>query len=252
MLVTQHAGQGWYEFVPGVHSQEQRAFTFQEWPVAGRAEQVVQPQAKAPASGDPCSIGDAEPTGQRDYHAHSNLSESALSAVLHKKMLLLQEQGVSKAWLNRYLDGWYKAALAKEPERHAAQKSRELATHMGSFGTFLKFVRTRDDVRQGEVALAMPENHRLSGRRMYGAIERNEAFPLFEELALLCTGLYQAGVEITAEERAAYLLVARKRIEERQRGERITPKQWEGLARELESIHDATRFRKLGGAAWTM
>src|SRR5947199_2662937 len=169
------------------------------------------------------------------------LSERDLLVILQRNMHQWQQQGVPSEWQVEYIRAWNSAALSEEPKREATRSARDIAARVGSFGAFLKFLRERADLKQWEVADQMPENHRIT-LACYGAIERGtRLYPHFEDLAVLYKALVSTGVEISSEERAAYILLAQCCIQTKSRQrERITPTQWEALSIGLAAFDDST------------
>ena len=168
------------------------------------------------------------------------LSERDLFVILQRNMQQWQQQNVPPEWQLEYIRAWNNAALSEEPKREATRSARDIAARMGSFGALLRFLRERADLKQWQIVDQLPENHRFT-QISYGYLERGRLYPPFEELATLYKALLSAGVEISPQERAAYILLACQSNEVKKRKrQRITPAQWEALSNELAAFDDST------------
>src|SRR6266436_2482598 len=98
------------------------------------------------------------------------------------------------------------SALAETLTPHA------IAALMHTFGTLISFLRQRSHVLQYEVVAALALFHCQFDRCTYARIERGRRAPRFDQLAALYKALVRSGVEIRSAERAAYLVLARKKI----------------------------------------
>src|SRR6266567_2238468 len=115
-----------------------------------------------------------------------------------------------------------------------------------SFGSLLATVRDNARLTQEYVAAQLllyfkEEKVPLLDERMYGNMERDRRCPAFKELEPLYLALTKGcAICFSPEERELYVILARKRIEQKQRRrERISEAQWQELAEKLAQLdHD--------------
>lgn len=209
---------------------------------------IVSTKAKLPG-GQPTSQEQAGADGQSAYqlaqleytkhYQGKDLSDHQLLLALDRKLKRWQQEHVPHAWQVQYINGWHEAVLADHERRETIRQAREISAHTQTFGTLCKFLRERSHVTQAEVADEFPANCDLN-RRIYGKIELRTRAPRFRDLATLYKSLVRAGVEIHADERAAYLLLARQQIEGKTRyRDQVTPRAWEALTCELAKFDDS-------------
>src|SRR5213078_4599103 len=134
--------------------------------------------------------------------------------LLHRKMQQWRREGMPSEWQVEDICGWQAAIAASASCESAKSHVCDIVETFESIGDLLRFLRERSHVSRQEVvseceACGCPLN--LS---KYGKIERSEKrYPHFNELASLYKALIRAGVQIHPGERAAYLLLARKGME---------------------------------------
>jgi transcriptional regulator with XRE-family HTH domain len=112
-----------------------------------------------------------------------------------------------------------------------------LATLMQHFGTLLQFLRLRSRVSQCDVAAFLALYGDQIDKYQYVDIEIGRRAPRFCRLAALYKALVRSGVEIRSEERDAYLLLARKKIESKvTHYEHVAAERWQCLSAELAAF----------------
>jgi transcriptional regulator with XRE-family HTH domain len=122
-----------------------------------------------------------------------------------------------------------------------------LATLMQHFGTLLQFLRLRSHVSQCEVAPFLALSSDQINKHQYVQIEIGRQAPRFCHLAALYKALVRSGVEIRSEEREAYLLLARKKIESKvTHHEYVSAERWHHLLFELAAF-DAGELETTSG-----
>jgi hypothetical protein len=121
------------------------------------------------------------------------------------------------------------------PETLSAQA---IAALMRDFGTFIQFLRQRSHVFQTDVRATLAQILAdLASKDTYSRVELGTRAPQFRQLAAIYKAMVRSGIEIRPEEREAYLLLARKRIESKGTyHEHIGASQWEALEAPLSAF----------------
>src|SRR5713226_4915399 len=100
-------------------------------------------------------------------------------------------------------------------------------------GAFLKMLRDRHGIAQGEVVKHLPGWQQPA----YSKVEKDTRAPTFDQLVPVYSALAQAGVRLTLQDRQQFVLLARRKIESmKTRHERKSDANWEGLRLALASI----------------
>src|SRR5436853_3673790 len=110
-----------------------------------------------------------------------------------------------------------------------------------SFGGWLKTIREKYHLTQKQIAevsepYLLEAGAQALGRRIVSTLENDNRFPLYKELEPLYRCLVDKdgfALSLSADERDLYIYFARKRIEERQKGEVISQEQWDDLTTKL-------------------
>jgi len=129
-----------------------------------------------------------------------------------------------------------------------AVSSHIIATLMQDFGTLLHFLRQRSHVNQQEVLCSLEHLGCPMVQCEWSRLERGVRAPQFAHLSVIYQALVQSGVEIRAEERGAYLLLAQQRIHAKGTHlEHISLHQWDQLAQTLDAFDAGEPVTVSGG-----
>lgn len=179
--------------------------------------------------------------GRLDYEQEARghrLSERKAAALLYRKMQQWQREGMPSEWQVDYIRGWQAAIVASSECEAVTSHVCDIAGTFESIGDLLRFLRERSHVSRQEVVNEFASCGCPLNLSNYGKIERSEKrYPHFSELASLYKALIHAGVQIHPGERAAYLLLARKCMENKKNyRECVDASKWEQLASELATF----------------
>lgn len=111
--------------------------------------------------------------------------------------------------------------------------SSSTAQSVMHFGSFLKSLRARRNIRQLHILAHLPGWTQTT----YSRLESGDIAPAFEQLLPIYTAFHEAGLELTAQDRQQYLSLARSRIEIKRTCREIrTDREWEALRVTLSEL----------------
>jgi hypothetical protein len=140
---------------------------------------------------------------------------------------------------DHWVEEWCRAfAFVCLQAEHAASDEtitpQAVTKMMKHFGTLVQFLRQRSHVFQHDVITTLALFVPLFPKERYSRLENGSIAPQFDHLAPIYKALVHSGIEIRPEECAAYVLLARKRIEAKAtHQEHIPDERWHALAVEL-------------------
>jgi transcriptional regulator with XRE-family HTH domain/tetratricopeptide (TPR) repeat protein len=106
--------------------------------------------------------------------------------------------------------------------------------HEWNFGTYLKVLRDRHGIKQGEVVAKLPTTWT---QPMYSDIERGRTSPSFDDLESIYQALHRAGVQLTLQDRKQFLALAQAKLEAKRTHRVQKPTEvWDELRRKLVRI----------------
>lgn len=136
-------------------------------------------------------------------------------------------------------------ALHSSVNTQSSPLSWSAALVPATFAHLLRFWREREQPRISQIDVA-EKIQSLSGtpydRTLYSRLEAGTAYPRFDQLFVIYQAFRSLGILIAVEERALYLLLARRKIEAKatHQERRVTPEDWETLTHKIEMYERAS------------